>query len=51
MFCSTTGTAFGPVFDSEGELNEFLEWTAENEGRDLRHVHNAGDLDAFIGDV
>lgn len=26
MFCSTDGRAFGPVFDSSDELDDFLAW-------------------------
>jgi hypothetical protein len=26
LYCSTTMTAFGPVFDNAGEAEEFLEW-------------------------
>lgn len=26
MYCSTSGFAFGPVFDSETEALDFLEW-------------------------
>ncbi len=26
LFCSTTGWAFGPLFESETEAEEFLEW-------------------------
>jgi hypothetical protein len=30
LTCSTSGVAFGPVFDSEQEAEEFLEWLREN---------------------
>jgi tRNA G26 N,N-dimethylase Trm1 len=29
LFCSTTGLAFGPVFASEFDANDFLEWMTE----------------------
>ena len=29
LFCSTTGLAFGPVFPSEFDANDFLSWMSD----------------------
>ena len=29
LFCSTTGLAFGPVFASEFDANDFLSWMSD----------------------
>lgn len=47
MFCSTDGIAFGPVFDSEYELDDFIEYANENESRDLRALGSA-DLESLL---
>ena len=47
MFDSVTGTAFGPVFDSADELDDFLEFAPTVEGRDLR-ILSESDLHALI---
>jgi hypothetical protein len=30
MYCNTTGRAFGPPFETETELDDFLEWYGDN---------------------
>jgi hypothetical protein len=47
MFDSTTGCAFGPVFDSAVELDDFLEFADLVEPRDLRVV-SSHELDALV---
>lgn len=41
MFDSVTGFAFGPVFDTEADLEEFMEWWDETSNRDLRDLSDA----------
>lgn len=36
IFCSTTGFAFGPVFDTEQDALDFLEHVHRIDGRDPR---------------
>jgi len=39
LVCSTSGLAFGPVFDSEGEADDFLDWyNAKDDSVDLRKL-------------
>lgn len=38
LFCSTSGVAFGPVFDTEDEAERFLEWLGARDGRDPRLI-------------
>lgn len=32
LYCDTVDTAFGPIFDSEADAEEFLEWLGETTG-------------------
>ncbi len=36
MFCSTSGLAFGPVFESEDEADRFVEWANRQVMPDIR---------------
>jgi hypothetical protein len=36
LFCSSSGWAFGPVFNSRGEVRSFLRWYDKQHGLDLR---------------
>jgi len=36
LYCSTSGWAFGPVFEDADQAEAFLEWTKKHVGRDLR---------------
>ena len=47
MFDSTSGTAFGPIFDNADELDDFLEFAGEHEERDLRMLPSP-ELDALV---
>ena len=38
LYCSTDGTAFGPVMADESEAEDFLAWIAENDWRDPRDI-------------
>jgi hypothetical protein len=38
LFDSTTGEAFGPVFDSEQEAEEFVDFVNERTGKDPREI-------------
>jgi hypothetical protein len=38
LYCSTTGVAFGPVFEDQDAAEEFFKWAGETDGRDLRLV-------------
>ena len=38
LFCSTKGEAFGPVFEDRFEVEEFLDWLDETDGRDPREI-------------
>lgn len=48
LFCSTTDQAFGPVFDSESDAKEFLDWLERRgDPRDPRSIHADGELVAL----
>ena len=49
LFCSTTGLAFGPVFASEFDANDFLEWLRENDYSDPRELSNPELALAYLG--
>lgn len=38
LYCSTTGQAFGPTFDSESDAHDFLEWLAPKTVVDPREI-------------
>ena len=38
LYCSTTGIAFGPVFASSFDANDFLDWYRNNSVSDLRDL-------------
>lgn len=45
MFCSTTGLAFGPLFDSTDDADAFQAWACEQSGeKDVRNI-GPGTLD------
>ena len=35
LYCTTSGKAFGPIFESGGQANEFLDWLRENPSKEL----------------
>lgn len=47
MFDSTSGFAFGPTFDSESELDDFVAFVESIEPRDLRAVPG-DELEAYV---
>ena len=38
LFCSTSGIAFGPLFDDHDEAQDFLEWLAKQTNVDARNL-------------
>ncbi len=45
LFCSTTGWAFGPLFEDLEDAQSFLDWLSAREDRDPRNLpdHELGD--------
>ena len=41
LYDSTTGWAFGPVFEDEGQAQRFLEFAAEQDEQDVRRLSEA----------
>lgn len=35
MYCSATGWAFGPLFDSADDCREFMAWVDQDKGADV----------------
>lgn len=38
LYCSTTGRAFGPVFDGAYQASSFLRWLEARDDRDPREI-------------
>ncbi len=47
MFDSVTGFAFGPTFDSDDELDDYMTFVASIDQRDLRSI-SSSDLEAYV---
>ena len=41
LYCSTTGLAFGPVFASSFDAEDFLDWLRTHDYADPRELNNA----------
>ncbi len=47
LYCSTTGWAFGPLFEDRLDAESFLDWLSARETRDPRNLKDSELADYF----